>query len=65
MGNLPSETTRDDLRQAFECFGQVGSVTIALDQTAGTSQGFAFIIMPVADEARNTIEKINGKDLQG
>ena len=65
VGNLPSETTGDDLRQAFESFGQVGSVTIAMDRTTGTSRGFAFVIMPVADEAKNTIEMMNGKDLQG
>ncbi|MGD8501134.1 MAG: hypothetical protein PVJ86_10835 [Phycisphaerales bacterium] len=65
VGHLPSETTGDDLRQAFESFGQVGSVTIAVDRTTGASRGFAFVIMPVADEARNAIEKMNGKDLQG
>ena len=65
VGNLPSETTGDDLRQAFENFGQVGSVTIAMNRTTDTSRRFAFVIMPVADEARNAIEKMNGKDLQG
>ena len=65
VGNLPSEITGDDLRQAFENFGQVGSVTIAIDRTTGTSRGFAFVTMPLADEARNAIGKMNGKDLQG
>jgi len=65
VGNLSVETTGDDLRQAFESFGQVGSVTIAMDRTTGTSRGFAFVTMPLADEARNAIGKMNGKDLQG
>ncbi len=65
VGNLSVETTESDLRHVFESFGQVRSVTIAIDRTTGTSRGFAFVTMPVAGEARNAIEKMNGKDLQG
>jgi RNA recognition motif-containing protein len=55
----------NDLRQIFEIFGQVRSLTVAIDPTTGTSRGFAFVIMPVADEARNAIEEMNGKNLHG
>ena len=65
VGNLSGETTGNDLRQVFESFGQVRSITVAMDQTTGTSRGFAFVIMPVADEAKNAIEKMNGRELQG
>ena len=65
VGNLSGEITGSDLRQVFESFGQVRSVTVAMDQAMGTPRGFAFVIMPVADEAKNAIEKMHGKDLQG
>ena len=65
VGNLPGETTEDDLRQAFESFGQVRSVTIVMDTGEGKSRGFGFVIMSSANEAKNAIEKMNGKDLRG
>lgn len=65
VGNLSRQTTEDDLRQAFESFGQVRSVTIVMDAAAGKSRGFGFVIMPSAKEVRNAIENLNGKDLRG
>lgn len=65
VGNLSVEMTEENLRQTFESFGQVGSVTIVRDVVTGKSQGFGFVIMPSMKEAQNAIEKINGKDLIG
>ena len=65
VGNLSSGTSGNDLRQAFESFGQVTSVTIIMNGTTGKSREFGFVIMPSANEATNAIEKMNGKDLQG
>ena len=65
MGNLSSETSGSDLRQAFENFGRVTSVTIIMKGTTDKSREFGFVIMPSANEATNAIEKMNGKDLQG
>jgi len=65
VGNLSGETTEEDLRQAFESFGQVRSITIVRDETSGESRGFAFVIMSLANEVTNAIEKMNGEDLRG
>ena len=65
VGNLSDETTEDDLRQAFESFGQVSSVTIVRDAVTDKSRRFGFVIMPSINEAHNAIEKINGKNLVG
>ena len=65
VGNLSGQTTEEDLRHAFESFGQVRSITFVRDKTSGESRGFAFVIMPLANEATNAIEKMNGKDLRG
>jgi cold-inducible RNA-binding protein len=65
VGNLSGQTTKDDLRQAFEGFGQVTSVTIITDTGESKSQGFGFVIMPSENEAQNAIKKMHGKDLKG
>ena len=65
VGNLARQTTEDDLRKAFEGFGQVESVNIIMDKFSGESRGFGFVEMPSKDEAQKAIEEMNGKDLMG
>jgi len=65
VGNLSPETTEDDLRQAFEAFGQVISIKILRDRVTGKSNGFGFVEMPVSDEGQNAISKLNGKNIKG
>ena len=65
VGNLARQTSEDDLRKAFEGFGQVESVNIIKDKFSGESRGFGFVEMPSKDEAQKAIEEMNGKDLMG
>lgn len=65
VGNLSTETTEDDLRQAFEAFGQVVSVKILRDRVTGESNGIGFVGMSVSDEGQTAISEMNGKDLSG
>jgi len=65
VGNLSRETTEDDLRQAFEAFGQVESASVIKDRFTGESRGFGFVEMPSKDEAQAAITGMNGKDLMG
>ncbi len=65
VGNLSNQTTEDDLRQAFEAFGQVESVNIIKDKFSGESRGFGFVEIPSKEEAQKAIEEMNGKDLMG
>lgn len=65
VGNLNYDTTEDELKQAFEQYGQVESVKIISDRYTGRSKGFGFIEMPVDDEARAAIEGLDGSDLGG
>jgi len=51
VGNLPREATEEDLRKAFEEFGQVASVKIITDRFTGDSRGFGFVEMPNSPEA--------------
>jgi RNA recognition motif-containing protein len=65
VGNLLQDVTEEDLRQAFEAFGQVESVKIIKDKLTGESRGFGFVEMPVKAEAQSAIDGLNGKDLKG
>lgn len=65
IGNLSYDLAEEELRQAFEEFGQVESVRIITDRYTGRSKGFGFIEMPVDDEAKAAIDSLNGKELKG
>ena len=65
VGNLSSDVGDDDLRKAFEAFGQVTSATVIRDKFSGESRGFGFVEMPSDDESQSAIEGLNGKDLKG
>jgi cold-inducible RNA-binding protein len=63
VGNLSRETTEDELRQAFEAFGQVTSVNIIKDRYSGESRGFGFVEMSTKSEAQAAINGLNGTAL--
>ena len=65
VGKLSYEVTEDDLRQAFEPFGQVESVTILKDKHSGQSKGFGFVEMASKAEGQSAIDGLNGKELKG
>ena len=65
VGNLSRDVTEDDLRQAFEAFGQVESANIIKDRFSSESRGFGFVQMPSKSEAQSAIDGLNGKDLMG
>ncbi len=65
VGNLSREVTEEDLRQAFETFGQVTSVKIITDKLSGVSRGFGFVEMPAKAEAQAAITGLNDKELKG
>ena len=65
VGNLSYEATEEDLKEAFEIFGEVNTVKIIKDNYTGRSKGFGFVEMPDKAEAQSAIEGLNGKDLKG
>ena len=65
VGNLAYSVTEEDLRQAFEEFGQIASASLIKDQSSGQSKGFAFVEMPVKEEAQAAISGLNGKEMKG
>lgn len=65
VGNLPREATEEDLRQAFEAFGQVTTIKIITDKFTGDPRGFGFVEMSNSTEAQAAISGLDGKDLKG
>jgi len=65
VGNLSHELTEEELKQAFEAFGQVESAKIITDRYSGVSRGFGFVEMPTKAEAEAAITELNGKELKG
>ena len=65
IGNLSHRTSEEQLRRAFEEFGEVGSAKIIKDNFTGKSKGFGFVEMPNQAEAQAAIAGLNGKDLGG
>ncbi len=65
VGNLSSDVTEEDLRQAFEAFGQVASVNLIKDKSTGESRGFGFVDMPGKAEAQSATDGMNSKELKG
>jgi RNA recognition motif-containing protein len=63
VGNLSRQVTEDELRKAFEAFGQVTSVNIIKDRYSGESRGFGFVEMPTKSEAKAAITGLNGTSL--
>jgi RNA recognition motif-containing protein len=63
VGNLPFNTTSDDLRVAFEPYGTVTQAQVVSDRETGRSRGFGFVEMD--DGAEAAINALNGKEFQG
>jgi RNA recognition motif-containing protein len=63
VGNLPFQTTSDDLRSWFEEHGTVTRAQVATDRETGRSRGFGFVEMSRGgDEA---IAALNGAQIEG
>jgi cold-inducible RNA-binding protein len=62
---LSFNTQSDDLREAFEVYGEVASANVITDKFTGKSKGFGFVEMPNDDEARRAISEMNDSELDG
>lgn len=60
IGNLPYETTEDDLRRLFSVAGTVQSVHIITDKDSGKSKGCGYVKMTTPTEAKDAIDSLDG-----
>lgn len=65
VGNLPFETTEEELREIFEQHGPTASVRIITDRDTGRSRGFAFVEFESDANADSALQALDGKDMGG
>ncbi len=65
VGNLAHDVNDQELRAAFEAFGQVSSAKVIFDRETRESRGFGFVEMPSDGEAQKAIAGLNGQQLKG
>ncbi|OGN98565.1 MAG: hypothetical protein A2Y58_00990 [Chloroflexi bacterium RBG_13_51_52] len=66
IGNLSLETTEDELREAFNVYGEVNSVIIMNDKYIGSGQttGYGFVEMTSKSEGIAAIAGMHGKKVR-
>ncbi|BDQ38705.1 RNA-binding protein [Pseudodesulfovibrio nedwellii] len=64
VGNLSWSSTEDEVRAAFEAYGEVTSVKLIEDRETGRPRGFGFVEMD-DNGAREAIAALDGKDFGG
>jgi RNA recognition motif-containing protein len=65
VGNLPFQTSEDELQAMFSKAGPVESVRVMRDQATGRPRGFAFVEMQTDDGAKAAIDQFNQAQLGG
>ena len=65
VSNLSFHTTDDSLRELFEKFGAVSSAKVITDRETGRSRGFGFVEMSADTEAKEAIQGLNNKEVEG
>jgi len=65
IGNMSSDTTEDQIRQAFKAFGEVTTINIITDKHNNKPKGFAFVEMSEKKSAMAAISGLNGQMMNG
>ena len=65
VGNLPYETSEEDLQTLFSGAGQVSTVSIVRDRATGQPRGFAFVEMSDAEGAKKAIAELDRHQVGG
>lgn len=63
VGNLPYNTTDNDLHDLFSQAGSVISARVITDRDTRQSRGFGFVEMDSSDDAAKAISQFNGYSL--
>ena len=65
VGNLPFNTTNQDLSDIFGEIGAVESSNVIEDRETGRSRGFGFVEMANKEDGERAIAELNGKEVDG
>lgn len=64
VGNVSFDTEINTLRELFQDYGPVIDLYMPLDQSTGSSRGFAFVTLEPENAAR-AIEEVDGWEVDG
>lgn len=65
VGGLSWDTSENELRNAFEEFGQITYAKVITDRDTGRSRGFGFVEYASAEEADAARQQMDGAFLDG
>ena len=65
VSNLSFHTTDIDLKNLFQEFGEVTSAKVIMDKESGRSRGFGFVEMPDDSAAKQAMQDLQGKEIEG
>nr|XP_057923082.1 cold inducible RNA binding protein a isoform X2 [Doryrhamphus excisus] len=65
VGGLNFTTTEDSLAGAFGKYGTIEKVDVIRDKETGRSRGFGFVKYENVEDAKDALEAMNGKTLDG
>ena len=63
--NLSRTTSEQSLRELFEAYGSIQSITLVMDTMTNVSKGFGFVDMPKQGEAKVAMKNLNGSVVDG
>src|SRR5438270_13625290 len=64
VSNLNVNINNDELSKLFSNLGKVSSVEVVKDVFTDKSRGFAYVEMPVEEEALKAIDQLNKSEIQ-
>src|SRR5260370_35775953 len=65
VGNLPFDTTENEIRDPFSSVGNLSYVSIPLDRETGKKRGFAFVEFADEKQAQEAIRQFNNQPFKG
>ncbi|TDH05544.1 hypothetical protein EPR50_G00123360 [Perca flavescens] len=65
IGGLSFETNEESLAAAFGKYGNIEKVDVIRDKESGKSRGFGFVKYDNCEDAKDALEGMNGKTLDG
>ena len=65
VGNVPYNSTEEDLGNLFSEYGTVTSVKIIINKHTGRSKGFGFVEMANEEEGQKAVDSLDGHEMNG
>lgn len=65
VANLPFKIQRDDLREMFEKYGDIGDIFLPTDRETGRPRGFAFVRFHDKKDAEDALDALNERSFDG